>query len=132
MNSIKRKFQYRFRIHNRDELDLIEKLIKRRRIGALNYEDWVEFNNYDSFLEWVNNLDFCDFMIRVYFSTDHKRYQFQKRIREILPKWVCGNDNCEATKCRYHIYKECNSDNPKIEYLWRCILADERHIDEED
>lgn len=132
MNSINRKFEYRFRIHNKEELEAVSKYIKNRRIGAMAYSSWVEFNNYDSFLEWTNNLKYCDFMIRVYFNIDFKRTKFHKQIKEVLPKWVCGNDNCSDENCPYYMYNDCNLGNHKIEYLWRCILADESYTYEED
>lgn len=128
MNSTKRKFKYHFRVHNEQELEAVSKMIKRRRFAARNIDSsWVEFNDHDAFLEWTKNFRFCDYMIRVYFSADHKMYQFHKEIKGILPFWLCGNDNCSKEDCEYYIYGEKHKEVAGVEYLWRCILADENY-----
>ena len=130
MNSIKRKLQYRFRVHNKEELDLISKYIKRRRIGAMGWNAiWVEFNDIDKFMGWVETQKYCDLMIRVYFSADFKRDKFKEQIKRTLPTWVCGNDNCSNEKCEYYMY---NNTGKHVEYSWRCILADDNYAYEED
>ena len=134
MNSIKRKLKYYFRIHNAEELKSISHLLSRRRFGARNVDSsWVEFNNYETFLEWAKTFRWYDYMIRVYFATDHRRTKFHEEIKRILPFWSCGNDNCSKIDCDYFMYNDKNKDTKGIEFLWRCILADENYChDEED
>ena len=138
MNSTKKKLKYRFRIHNLDELNKCLKFIKNRRFDVLwsdcdidvynakSNDPRIALPSVNSFLIDVEERQDTDFMITCYFNCDYKLMQFHKKIKKELPEWGCGNDNCSRIDCPYFI-DNVSKDTP-IEWIWRCILADEGRI----
>lgn len=130
MNSTKRKLKYTFRIHNLDELNKCLYLLKNRRFDVHWQDDtWSMYGSkpsVDSFLLDVEERKEKDFMIRCYFNCDHKLMRFHKTLKEKLPEWKCGNVDCSFTDCPYFI--DNGSKERPVEWVWRCILADEGQI----
>ena len=118
---------YKFLVHDKNEFDKIYDLIKDRKFSirqwSKDYEDWywIDFPN-----ELMNpkNFDFGDGLyVRVYFNVDYQIYKFKKKVWRLLYPVRCGNDKCSETWCQYHWDKY--KDGDYVEYLWRCILADD-------
>ncbi len=117
---------YKFMVHDREEFFDIYDLIKRRKFGILEYSEeykdwyWIEFPNK---LFNIENFSFEYRYIRVYFNNDYNLRKFKKKIKRLLKPITCGNDKCSLECCEYHPYNHKTGN--KVEYLWRCILADE-------
>lgn len=121
---------YKLLVHDKEEFDKIYDLIKDRKFGirqwSKEHEDWywIDFPNK---LMNPKNLDFKDMIdglyVRVYFNNDYNLYKFRKKVKRLLYPVRCGNDKCMNYWCEYHLDKY--KDGDYVEYLWRCILADD-------
>lgn len=125
-----KKFIYKFRVHNKDEEKKVLKLISKRKFGiSYSYGEWTEYNTLNEFM--CNHPDTNDYIVRLYFNNEHNRNKTRKEVRRLIGTHSCGNDNCNKYQtCIYSPYN-CKED---VEYLWRCILADEncRFIGDDD
>lgn len=132
MNSIRKKLLYHFRIHDKNELDIIREsnILKSRRFGiSLELGEWMEFKGFEEFDKWINQFGLKDYdiMVRVYFTTTHNINRMQKKLKSLVGEWKCGNHKCSDLDCRYHInnHTRLAVQSEKVEWIWRCIQADE-------
>lgn len=126
---MKRRLVYVFRVHNEKEDEKILQYLKNLNIRfAIKKhcdDQWDEFTNAGDILNYPKLYRDRpkDYMMRVYFCSSARKAQVERHIRELIGPLICGNDNCSSEWCPYHIL---NKKNGQIEYLWRCIWADDR------